>query len=637
MMMLRHISLATVLMAYAVPVIAQVPGASSDGEFVLQGVRMAVVLDESTRSASPGLESDVARALLPKLGAAFGRTSCFSSWSEFLPKLQEQWDYIVALQVQKVTRTTGAIKPIAQTAGGKSQNAQQEVTFRVQLQLRFIGDFPPLRKDPAKDLTRSSPKDVRLLVPLTYRSIIRFTPGARRIGDYDVSVTVNDKWGKPLAPKAAAKAGVMWATPTEAEYAAALQQAVSDEKLVLCPYLFATESNRKTDSSAATVLVNRSGLAFLDLELASGIKLSRPLGPRQKVPFPEPNGQAPPIRRAWVGKPPFPLTMPAATSAPAVSRSPSAPAGSATKHKPVAPVKLFPIVKNGLWGYVDVSGKIAIKPGYQAVRWFSDGLAAANVGGRWSKDSDGNWHVQGGAWGYIDGKGRWAIQPQFWTAGDFCQGLAEVSMPAQVKRHGNRVEVKTSLGILGAFSGADAAVIDTSGKRLPFGTTVPQCPCDADPSPDALHLVRRRSVTPPQGGHGRGALSHADTNDGAVHELYGYVDNTGRNVIQPRFIAARGFSDGLAAVMEGEKWGYIDRSGSFVIPPQYVKVGDFVDGVAPVMIGGKWGYIDKTGSVCIAATFDDARSLVFGLGWVKVNDRIGYVDRTGKYVWEPSQ
>ena len=42
---------------------------------------------------------------------------------------------------------------------------------------------------------------------------------------------------------------------------------------------------------------------------------------------------------------------------------------------------------------------------------FSDGLALANVGGKWD-EIDGA-ALQGGKWGYIDRTGAWAIKPRF--------------------------------------------------------------------------------------------------------------------------------------------------------------------------------------------------------------------------------
>ncbi len=73
-----------------------------------------------------------------------------------------------------------------------------------------------------------------------------------------------------------------------------------------------------------------------------------------------------------------------------------------------------------------------------------------------------------------------------------------------------------------------------------------------------------------------------------VDEKYGYVDGTGRMVIEPRFDLASEFFGGLAAVMVGEKWGYIDRTGKIAIAPQFAEAHSFVNGLASVCVGGRW-------------------------------------------------
>ena len=56
---------------------------------------------------------------------------------------------------------------------------------------------------------------------------------------------------------------------------------------------------------------------------------------------------------------------------------------------------------------------------------------------------------------------------------------------------------------------------------------------------------------------------------------------------------------GLAKVKIGGKWGYIDKTGKYVVNPQFDEVWSFSEGLAGVIIGdwktSKWGYIDKTG------------------------------------------
>jgi len=87
---------------------------------------------------------------------------------------------------------------------------------------------------------------------------------------------------------------------------------------------------------------------------------------------------------------------------------------------------------------------------------------------------------------------------------------------------------------------------------------------------------------------------------------WGYIDRTGRIVINPQFEEAGDFSEGLARVKTGGKWGYIDRTGRFLINPQFEEAGDFSQGLARVKLGGKWGYVDRRGELAISPQFSEA-------------------------------
>ena len=81
---------------------------------------------------------------------------------------------------------------------------------------------------------------------------------------------------------------------------------------------------------------------------------------------------------------------------------------------------------------------------------------------------------------------------------------------------------------------------------------------------------------------------------------YGYMDTTGRVLIEAQFKDARNFSDGFAAVEVDGKWGYIDRNGQMVIQPQFHKAKAFRNGRALVEVSpDSWRYIDRTGKVAI--------------------------------------
>ena len=71
----------------------------------------------------------------------------------------------------------------------------------------------------------------------------------------------------------------------------------------------------------------------------------------------------------------------------------------------------------------------------------------------------------------------------------------------------------------------------------------------------------------------------------------GFIDRTGRFVIEPRYGCVRSFSEGLAAFREAReddpKWGYMDVSGRTVIPPRFDEARRFSQGLAAVKVGGK--------------------------------------------------
>src|SRR5262245_41153462 len=92
-------------------------------------------------------------------------------------------------------------------------------------------------------------------------------------------------------------------------------------------------------------------------------------------------------------------------------------------------------------------------------------------------------------------------------------------------------------------------------------------------------------------------------------DRWGYIDRSGKIVIEPRFREADEFSEGLAAVELTGRWGFIDASGKVVVEPQYSWANRFSEGLARVRIGaeryGKWGFIDRSGQMVIEPQFVD--------------------------------
>ena len=92
----------------------------------------------------------------------------------------------------------------------------------------------------------------------------------------------------------------------------------------------------------------------------------------------------------------------------------------------------------------------------------------------------------------------------------------------------------------------------------------------------------------------------------------------------------------LFPVVQNGKWGFIDKTGKIVINQKFDKVSPFEEGLSRVKVGDKYGFIDKTGKIVINPQFDKVSGFSEGLCGVKIGNKWGYIDKTGKYVWNPT-
>lgn len=316
---------------------------------------------------------------------------------------------------------------------------------------------------------------------------------------------------------------------------------------------------------------------------------------------------------------------------------------SATRQESSA---LFPIIKNGKYGYIDQAGKVIIKPQFDTARRSSEGLARVKVGGKWGfidhtgkviiqpqfelqddnhgTDSSLDFHEgmaavsldKGTKWGYIDQTGKMIIAPKYGTVYRFSEGLAEV-----------HAEGPYATIVSESFNRSPEPVvhswyIDKTGKllRVPFvGYTFSE----------GLAVV---------------SVGNAE------NHKEGYIDKTGRIRIEPQFSIARSFREGLACVrpMDTNEWGYIDKTGKMVIQPRSIRQergpGDFYEGLASMMLLSKdtWGFIDTTGKFAIEPVFLVVGRFSDGVAGACIEDQsansgkggatCGYISRNGKWI-----
>ena len=108
-----------------------------------------------------------------------------------------------------------------------------------------------------------------------------------------------------------------------------------------------------------------------------------------------------------------------------------------------------------------------------------------------------------------------------------------------------------------------------------------------------------------------------------VTNLWGFIDINGRKVVPAKYPAVHQFSEGLAAVqmpLESDaplKWGFIDNTGKMVIAPRFsIEPNDFAYGYALVQkVSEAFVYIDKTGKV-VSGEYERAENFYFGYAFV---------------------
>ena len=157
------------------------------------------------------------------------------------------------------------------------------------------------------------------------------------------------------------------------------------------------------------------------------------------------------------------------------------------------------------------------------------------------------------------------------------------------------------------------------------------------------------------------SATHAQADDSDIrlpiikdHKL-GYIDGSGTVVISPELHSVRAeypvnylFHDGLVAVQvnigSSKLFGYMDKTGKFVIEPQFLSAGQFSCGLAYVEIGdsSKHGFINKQGEMVIELDPDiEAYDFREGFAQFLVTDKLlstykyGYINKAGKVAIKP--
>ncbi|WP_299481822.1 WG repeat-containing protein [uncultured Roseibium sp.] len=97
---------------------------------------------------------------------------------------------------------------------------------------------------------------------------------------------------------------------------------------------------------------------------------------------------------------------------------------------------------------------------------------------------------------------------------------------------------------------------------------------------------------------------------GGEFDLCGYVEWPSEELVIPRrFERAFPFSEGFGGVRVDGRYGFIDRTGKIVIEPIFDLVGPFNQGHAEILVGNQTGVVDTAGNIVVEPKF--ARAIPF--------------------------
>jgi hypothetical protein len=124
------------------------------------------------------------------------------------------------------------------------------------------------------------------------------------------------------------------------------------------------------------------------------------------------------------------------------------------------------------------------------------------------------------------------------------------------------------------------------------------------------------------------------------NSLFGYVDSTGKVVIDYKFDDAAEFQEGLARVNVLGLWGYVDKQGVIKIPTHYDFAHDFSYGHA--FIGravdsyeqAVWGVVNTSNIMTVDFQYEDVRNFSEGMGAVRLNGKWRFVNYIGQKLIE---
>lgn len=317
------------------------------------------------------------------------------------------------------------------------------------------------------------------------------------------------------------------------------------------------------------------------------------------------------------------------------------------------------------WGIVDKSGKVIIKPEFDFIKRFSEGLAYAikdNKAG--FIDKNGNWAIKPEFTSNLDNKGFFkdelnyfkngfaivskdntlllidklgAIRFRFlnnWNSNHPICILADPSLLSKNKKEKDKKEEDIDLNniqnieflsVSGFYNGicivllknGKYGAVNTDGKWVlkPEYDSIPII-SNEEKSKSSLFQIKDKNnkttfidqnyniVLAPNSYNSNTLINDVDifyTKNNKAR----LIDKKGNFISNKTFDSIEKSSENTFNVQVGDLWGVIDKNADFIIEPKFKSIDKFEDNQAIFHLNSKVGICDKNGKILIPAEYDD--------------------------------
>ncbi|MFY9311272.1 MAG: WG repeat-containing protein [Bacteroidia bacterium] len=302
---------------------------------------------------------------------------------------------------------------------------------------------------------------------------------------------------------------------------------------------------------------------------------------------------------------------------------------------------LAAVLKQDKYGYIDESGRQIIPLKFTKAADFSEGLAAVELNGKS---------------GYINSTGDVVIPCKFDWVEKFSNAIAKVRIDKKfgIINKAGLFLIPCEYDFIGEFS-EDAFLVVNDNK---YGFTDKDgnlfIPLDYDYNGTYMATFKfKNGVAVAEKNKKQGLINKAGKyvtpkdfariepfSEGLAaakkKEKWGYIDEKMKVQVPYNFSAANEFISGMAKVTDKNgNIGFIDKSGKPVIELQFDEAGTFKNGWCTVVIDEKTGIIDLAGSWILPCELDVITQVKENILRLEKNSRLAYFNiLTRNYFWK---